>query len=188
MSTHDKEQKQEEEILNEDITTPTAESTDASAQETSIEESGETNLQEELDKINDQHLRLMAEYDNFRKRTLKEKSELIKSGGERVLKELLPVVDDFELALKHASESKAQDDPVVEGIFLIYNKFIDYLNKQGVVKIETDGATFDDNLHEAIALVPAPEKEQKGKVIDCVRTGYMLHDKVLRHAHVVVGN
>ena len=108
--------------------------------------------------------------------------------GERVLKELLPIVDDFELAVKHARESKSEEDPIVEGLLLIYNKLIGYLEKQGVVRIEATGAPFDDNLHEAVAMIPAPTPEQKGQVIDCVRTGYMLHDKVLRHAHVVVGN
>lgn len=145
-------------------------------------------LQESLDKLNDQHLRMLAEYDNYRKRTLQEKSDLIKNGGERVLKELLPIVDDFELAVKHARESKSEEDPIVEGLLLIYDKLIGYLEKQGVVMIEATGSPFDDNLHEAVAMIPAPTPEQKGKVIDCVRTGYMLHDKVLRHAHVVVGN
>lgn len=145
-------------------------------------------LQESLDKLNDQHLRMLAEYDNYRKRTLQEKSDLIKNGGERVLKELLPIVDDFELAVKHAHESKSEEDPIVEGLLLIYNKLIGFLEKQGVVMIEATGTPFDDNLHEAVAMIPAPTPEQKGQVIDCVRTGYMLHDKVLRHAHVVVGN
>lgn len=145
-------------------------------------------LQESLNKLNDQHLRMLAEYDNYRKRTLQEKSDLIKNGGERVLKELLPIVDDFELAVKHARESKSEEDPIIEGLLLIYNKLIGYLEKQGVVRIEATGAPFDDNLHEAVAMIPAPTPEQKGQVIDCIRTGYMLHDKVLRHAHVVVGN
>lgn len=160
--------------------------TDAAA--TQCEEQRLAELQESLNKLNDQHLRMLAEYDNYRKRTLQEKSDLIKNGGERVLKELLPIVDDFELAVKHARESKSEEDPIIEGLLLIYNKLIGYLEKQGVVRIEATGAPFDDNLHEAVAMIPAPTPEQKGQVIDCVRTGYMLHDKVLRHAHVVVGN
>ncbi|WP_304290419.1 nucleotide exchange factor GrpE [Porphyromonas uenonis] len=160
--------------------------TDAAA--TQCEEQRLAELQESLNKLNDQHLRMLAEYDNYRKRTLQEKSDLIKNGGERVLKELLPIVDDFELAVKHARESKSEEDPIIEGLLLIYNKLIGYLEKQGVVRIEATGAPFDDNLHEAVAMIPAPTPEQKGLVIDCVRTGYMLHDKVLRHAHVVVGN
>lgn len=163
--------------------------TDTATAEPQCEEAQQlAELQESLDKLNDQHLRMLAEYDNYRKRTLQEKSDLIKNGGERVLKELLPIVDDFELAVKHARESKSEEDPIVEGLLLIYNKLIGYLEKQGVVMIEATGSPFDDNLHEAVAMIPAPTPEQKGQVIDCVRTGYMLHDKVLRHAHVVVGN
>lgn len=168
------------------------ETTNDAGTDTATPQSEETQrlaeLQESLDKLNDQHLRILAEYDNYRKRTLQEKSDLIKNGGERVLKELLPIVDDFELAVKHARESKSEDDPIVEGLLLIYDKLIGYLEKQGVVMIEATGCPFDDNLHEAVAMIPAPTPEQKGKVIDCIRTGYMLHDKVLRHAHVVVGN
>ncbi len=163
--------------------------TDTATAEPQCEEAQQlAELQESLDKLNDQHLRMLAEYDNYRKRTLQEKSDLIKNGGERVLKELLPIVDDFELAVKHARESKSEEDPIVEGLLLIYNKLIGYLEKQGVVMIDATGSPFDDNLHEAVAMIPAPTPEQKGQVIDCVRTGYMLHDKVLRHAHVVVGN
>ena len=168
------------------------ETTNDAGTDTATPQSEETQkiaeLQESLDKLNDQHLRMLAEYDNYRKRTLQEKSDLIKNGGERVLKELLPIVDDFELAVKHAHESKSEEDPIVEGLLLIYDKLIGYLEKQGVVMIEATGSPFDDNLHEAVAMIPAPTPEQKGKVIDCIRTGYMLHDKVLRHAHVVVGN
>ena len=167
----------------------TATETDTATAEPQCEEAQQlAELQESLDKLNDQHLRMLAEYDNYRKRTLQEKSDLIKNGGERVLKELLPIVDDFELAVKHARESKSEEDPIVEGLLLIYNKLIGFLEKQGVVMIEATGTPFDDNLHEAVAMIPAPTPEQKGQVIDCVRTGYMLHDKVLRHAHVVVGN
>lgn len=168
------------------------ETTNDAGTDTATPQSEETQkiaeLQESLDKLNDQHLRMLAEYDNYRKRTLQEKSDLIKNGGERVLKELLPIVDDFELAVKHAREGKSEEDPIVEGLLLIYDKLIGYLEKQGVVMIEATGSPFDDNLHEAVAMIPAPTPEQKGKVIDCIRTGYMLHDKVLRHAHVVVGN
>lgn len=160
----------------------------AEPSEQSDEQQELAKLQQSLDALNDQHLRMLAEYDNYRKRTLQEKSDLVKNGGERVLKELLPVVDDFELAVKHAHESNSQEDPIVEGLLLIYNKLMSYLERQGVAVIESTGSPFDDNLHEAVAMIPAPTPEQKGLVIDCVRTGYMLHDKVLRHAHVVVGN
>ena len=148
--------------------------------------SPEAKLQAELDKLKDTHLRLVAEYDNYRKRTLKEKSELIRSGGEKVLGDLLPVVDDLDIALQNLD--KATDlEAIKEGMHLIHSKFLDYLMRQGVRPIETAGQPFDEELHEAIATFPAPEEAQKGKIIDCVKKGYTLHDKVLRHASVVVG-
>ena len=148
--------------------------------------SSEEQLQSELDKLKDTHLRLVAEYDNYRKRTLKEKSELIRSGGEKVLTELLPVVDDLDIALQNLD--KATDlDALKEGMHLIYAKFADFLSRQGVTPITTEEAPFDEELHEAIATFPAPSEELKGKIIDCVKKGYKLHDKVLRHASVVVG-
>ena len=149
-------------------------------------ESEEERLSAELEKLRDAHLRLVAEYDNYRKRTLKEKSELIRSGGEKVLGDLLPVVDDLDIALQNLD--KATDlEALKEGMHLIHTKFLDYLMRQGVRPIETTGQDFDDELHEAIATFPAPDEAQKGKVIDCVKKGYTLHDKVLRHASVVVG-
>ena len=148
--------------------------------------SPEAKLQAELDKLKDAHLRLVAEYDNYRKRTLKEKSELIRSGGEKALGDLLPVVDDLDIALQNLD--KATDlEALKEGMHLIHSKFLDYLMRQGVRPIETAGQPFDEELHEAIATFPAPEEAQKGKIIDCVKKGYTLHDKVLRHASVVVG-
>lgn len=142
--------------------------------------------EEELTKLQDAHLRLMAEYDNFRKRTLREKSELIRNGGEKVLLELLPVIDDLDIALQNIERT---DDLVAlrEGIKLIHSKFVDYLQRQGVKEIETIEATFDEERHEAIAVIPAPSEEFKGKVVDCVKKGYTLNDKVIRHANVVVG-
>ena len=148
--------------------------------------SPEAKLQAELNKLKDTYLRLVAEYDNYRKRTLKEKSELIRSGGEKTLTDLLPVVDDLEIALQNLD--KATDlDALKEGMHLIYAKFADYLSRQGVTPITTEEAPFDEELHEAIATFPAPSEELKGKIIDCVKKGYKLHDKVLRHASVVVG-
>ena len=161
-------------------------SSDELAEEPASEPSTEERLQAELDKLKDTHLRLVAEYDNYRKRTLKEKSELIRSGGEKALTDLLPVVDDLDIAL--ANLDKATDlDALKEGMHLIYSKFVDYLSRQGVTVIETAEQPFDDELHEAIATFPAPEEALKGKIIDCVKKGYRLHDKVLRHASVVVG-
>lgn len=151
------------------------------------EESNELDeLKKKYNELNDSYLRLMAEFDNYRKRTLREKSELIKNGGENALTSLLPVVDDFERALQNirtAEDVKA----VAEGVELIYNKFISYLSQQDVKPIETVGKTFDAETSEAVALIPAPEADLKGKVLDCVQTGYILHEKVIRHAKVVVG-
>ena len=161
-------------------------SSDELAEGPASEPTTEERLQSELDKLKDTHLRLVAEYDNYRKRTLKEKSELIRSGGEKALTDLLPVVDDLDIALVNLD--KATDlDALKEGIHLIYSKFADYLSRQGVTVIETAEQPFDDELHEAIATFPAPEEALKGKIIDCVKKGYRLHDKVLRHASVVVG-
>ncbi len=150
------------------------------------ETSTEVSLEDQLAQLQDTHLRLMAEYDNYRKRTLKEKSELIRNGGEKVLKDLLPVIDDLELAL--ANMSTTEDVAAIrEGIQLIYTKFVDYLTRQGIKAIEAKDLPFNEELHEAIATFPAPTPEQKGQVIDCVKRGYTLHDKVLRYASVVVG-
>jgi molecular chaperone GrpE len=142
---------------------------------------------EELAKLNDSYLRLMAEYDNYRKRTVKEKSELIKTGGEKALVGLLPVIDDFERAVK-TLETATDLSAVKEGILLIYNKFMNYLQQNGVKPIETLGEVFDPEMSEAVAAFPAQNEEQKGKVIDNIQTGYTLYDKVIRHAKVVVAN
>lgn len=143
-------------------------------------------LQGKYDQLNDSYLRLMAEYDNYRKRTLKEKAELIKSGGESVLISILSVVDDMERGIK-ASAQATDIDAVKEGMELIHSKFIAFLKQQGVNLIETEGQPFDTDHHEAIATIPAPEETLKGKVLDCVQKGYFLHDKVIRFAKVVVG-
>ena len=126
--------------------------------------SEEERLSAELEKLRDAHLRLVAEYDNYRKRTLKEKSELIRSGGEKALGDLLPVVDDLDIALQNLD--KATDlEALKEGMHLIHSKFLDYLMRQGVRPIETAGQPFDEELHEAIATFPAPEEAQKGKTL-----------------------
>ncbi|MDL2265853.1 nucleotide exchange factor GrpE [Parabacteroides sp. OttesenSCG-928-G07] len=143
-------------------------------------------LQKRFDKLNDMHLRLMAEFDNYRKRTIREKADLIKSAGEHILTGLLPVIDDFERALENM-QAVGESDAIVEGVELIYSKFMSFLAQQGVKPIEAIGQPFDTETSEAVAIVPSPEKELKGKVIDCVQTGYMLNDKVIRHAKVVVG-
>ena len=136
-------------------------------------------LKKKYDELNDSHLRLMAEFDNYRKRTMREKADLIKTGGEGALKNLLPIIDDFERALQNVRA--AEDvEAVKEGVDLIFGKFMGYLSQQGVKPIDTEE-------FEAIATIPAPEPDMKGKVLDCVQTGYTLFDKVIRHAKVVVG-
>ena len=140
----------------------------------------------EIASLKDQLLRKIAEFDNYRKRTIKEKTDLILNGGEKTIINILPVIDDLERALKNM---KSADDvnAVLEGVELIYKKFMDILAKQGVSIIETKEADFDVDVHEAVAQLPAPTPELKGKVMDCTLTGYKLNEKVIRHAQVVVG-
>jgi len=141
-------------------------------------------LKEENSKLKDQLLRTIAEFDNFRKRTNKEKAELILNGGKKTITDILPVLDDFERALEDKS-----DDPVAikEGMQMIFNKFVKALEGMGVKKIETNEADFNTDYHEAIAMVPGVGEDKKGKVIDCVQTGYTMNDQVIRHAKVAVG-
>lgn len=143
-------------------------------------------LEEELAKEKKEYLFLMADFDNFRKRTLKEKAELIRNGGEKVLGELLPVLDDFERALQ-AINSGNDVDSLKEGVNLIYGKFVQYLEKNQVKEIISTDADFDTELHDAVTTFPVDDESKKGKVIDTVQKGYMINDKVLRHAKVVVG-
>lgn len=143
-------------------------------------------LKRQLEELNDKHMRLIAEYDNFRKRTLREKMELSKNAGENLLVNLLPVLDDFERAMQHIDSAKDLE-AVKEGIDLIYNKFQDYLKQQGVSEIETDDQEFDSEVHEAVTKIPAPDEDKKGKIVDCVQKGYKLNDKVIRYPKVVVG-
>ena len=142
--------------------------------------------QETIEEQKDKYLRLSAEFDNYRKRTMKEKAELILNGGEKSLGSILPVVDDFERAIK-TMETATDVNAVKEGVELIYNKFMAVLAQNGVKVIETKDQPLDTDFHEAIAVIPAPSEAQKGKILDCVQTGYTLNDKVLRHAKVVVG-
>ena len=140
----------------------------------------------EIEQLKTQMLYKTAEFDNYRKRTLKEKAELILNGGEKAVSAILPVIDDMERAIENGSKT---DDPEVlrEGMELIYHKFMKALEGLGVKKIETDDADFDTDLHEAVAMVPGMGDDKKGKVIDCLQTGYQLNDKVIRHAKVAVG-
>ena len=140
----------------------------------------------EIASLKDQLLRKIAEFDNYRKRTIKEKTDLILNGGEKTIVTILPVIDDMERALKNMKEAE-NINAVLEGVELIYKKFMDILGRQGVSVIETKEADFDVDVHEAVAQLPAPTPELKGKVMDCTLTGYKLNDKVIRHAQVVVG-
>ena len=138
-----------------------------------------------IEEQKDKYLRLSAEFDNYRKRTMKEKAELIKNGGEKAISAILPILDDLERAL-HNMQSADDVKAMYEGIDLIYQKFLKGLSQEGLQKMEPVGETFDTDYHEAVALVPAPSEDQKRKVLDCVQTGYKLNDKVIRHAKVVV--
>lgn len=142
-------------------------------------------LQNEVEKQKKEYLFLAADFDNYRKRTVKEKAEIIKNAGENVLKGLLPILDDFERGIK-AAESDANSESMLEGMKLIYNKLAKYMESMGVKEMNSTGEAFDADLHEAIAQVPAPSEDMKGKVLDTVQKGYMINDKVLRHAKVAV--
>ena len=143
-------------------------------------------LEQKLAVVNDKYLRLSAEFDNYRKRTLKEKMELTKNAGEQILSGILPVVDNFERAL--ASMEKSDDMQAIrEGVKLIYNSFKEFLTQNGVTEIDCVNNTFDTDEHEAVTKIPAPSADLKGKVVDCIQKGYKLNDKVMRFAKVVVG-
>ncbi len=165
----------------------------------SIEELGENNdanAPEEIDpleelkalneELNNKYLRLHAEFDNFRKRTIKEKADIIKTGGERIIKDILPFADDFERALQslHTAENK---EAVVEGMDLIHSKFADFLKQHGIKEIEAIGEPFDADKFEAITTIPVQDESQKGLVIDCIQKGYYMHDKIIRYPKVIVG-
>ena len=145
-----------------------------------------TKAQAEIEELKDKYLRSVAEFDNYRKRTLKERAELILNGGAKVIAAILPVIDDMERAMENGAKT---DDPEVlrEGMTLIHQKFLKILEAQGVSKIETEDADFDTDIHEAVAMVPGMGDDKKGKVIDCLQQGYKLNDKVIRHAKVAVG-
>ena len=184
---------EEKDILNSEETLEESEETNS--EETRSEECGESaeeeldpveKLQAELAEVKNQLLYKAAEFENYRKRTLKERAELILNGGEKALTAILPILDDMERAIANGAKT---DDPQVlrEGMELIYQKFVKTLESQGVTKIETKDADFDTDLHEAVAMVPGMGDDKKGKVIDCLQEGYKLNDKVIRHAKVAVG-
>lgn len=175
---------QEAETDNQSQSDEEIENSEMSEIDTLAKELGET--KEKLEKEKREYLFLMAEFDNFRKRTIKEKGDIIRNAAESVLKGLLPVVDDFERGLA-ALESTDDTDAAKQGMQLIYNKLIKYLEQNGVKPIESTGAEFNPDLHEAIAMVPTEDEKMKGKVIDTPTKGYTINDKVLRYAKVAVG-
>ena len=183
----------EEEVKTDDVTVDettdeVAEETTTSADDVEVAEDvePEDDAMQQIADLKDKYLRQVAEFDNYRKRTLKERAELILNGGEKTITALLPVIDDMERAIVNGEKT---DDPQIlrEGMQLIYQKLMKVLEAQGVSKIETTDADFDTNLHEAVALVPGMGDDKKGKVIDCMATGYKLNDKVIRYAKVAVG-
>jgi len=192
VSSESQEQGAKDIDIKEDVADKQAENTDNAAESTdnTTEKDGAKELsplekaQQEVEELKKQLLYKTAEFENYRKRTLKEKAELILNGGEKTISAILPVLDDFERALADKSE-----DPKVikEGVQMIFNKFVKALEGLGVKKIDTADKDFDVDYHEAIAMVPGMGDEKKGKIIDCVQTGYTLNDKVIRHAKVAVG-
>ena len=183
---------EEEETLNEapveetDKETEEAKAEEATSNEAVEEQDPLEKAQKEIEELKTQLLYKAAEFDNYRKRTLKERAELILNGGEKTITAILPVLDDMERAIDNGAKT---DDPQVlrEGMKLIYQKFVKALESQGVTKIETKDADFDTDVHEAVAMVPGMGDDKKGKVIDCLQEGYKLNDKVIRHAKVAVG-
>ena len=193
MSKKEQEQVKEEELQQEETQTEAqnaeVESQNAEEEQPAKEETPEDKiaaLQAELEKSQKEYLFLMAEFYNYRKRTVKEKAELIKNGGEKAMLGLLPVIDDFERAID-AIDKSSDVEGLKEGVDLIYNKFMKYLESQQVKPMESTGTDFDADIYEAVTTFPAPDESMKGKVIDTVQKGYTINEKVLRHAKVVVG-
>lgn len=178
-----KENIKEEEVINEQETTQVEENQEIETESVQEEPTSEELVQAEKDKF----LRLFAEFENYKKRTTRERIELFKTAGQELMTSLLPVVDDFERALTHIEEDKEAEE-LRKGVLLIYNKFYNTLEQKGLSRIETKaGDTFDAEIHEAITQIPAPSEDLKGKIIDCVEKGYKLGDKVIRYPKVVIG-
>ncbi len=171
----------------ENITEKTTEETEVDTNDNMADESDPTSLLiAQYDELNNKYLRLHAEFDNFRKRTIKEKADIIKTGGEKVIMNLLPFADDFGRALQslHTADNK---DAVIEGMELIYSKFNDFLDQNGIKEIDAIGQPFDADKFEAVTTIPAQDESQKGMVIDCIQKGYYMHDKIVRFPKVIVG-
>lgn len=195
----EKKKAQEESVNNQSVEEPeleigTAETEEGISEEPQKKASGKSDnlaveaeeLKQKVEKLNHELLLSRADFDNYRKRTLREKAELLKNGGEDCLKHILPIIDDFERGLMSISES-SDVEAVKEGMTLIYSKFKNYLEQHGVKEIKTDKQNFDTEYHEAVTTFPVEDASQKGKIIDCVQKGYTLNDKVIRYAKVVVG-
>lgn len=195
-----KENTEEETSQSENTAPENQEKADDSPESPEVEEKGKSHkkvkkdklheqndeLKAQLEEMKDRHLRLQAEFDNFRKRTLKEKTELIKSASESVLSRIIVIIDDFDRALG-TMVNVPEDDPAKIGFLLIHNKFKDFLNQNQVIEIQALGQDFDVDVHEAITKIPAPSEELKGKIVDVIQKGYQLNGKVIRFAKVVIG-
>ncbi len=194
MSKKDKSKEKEikKEILDETVaqSKQTEQTNEIDEQEAPVAEEqevcNEEILKNQLDEMNDKYIRLVAEFDNYKRRTLRERIELIKSAGEDIFKDILPVIDDVERAIQNIEQSK-DIEAVKTGINLIHSKFIDFLKQNGVTVIETTDNEFDLDKHEAVTKIPAPSEELKGKIVDVIKKGYMLNDKVIRYSQVVIG-
>ena len=169
-----------------DAQQPVEGETNPDAEISDPQEEEQPSAERELEELKDKYLRTVAEFENYKRRTLKEKTDLILNGGEKAFTSILPIIDDIERAILNAPKLESLD-AVEEGWELIYKKLISTLEAQGVRKIETDDRDFDVDFHEAVAMVPGMGDEKKGKIIDCMQTGYTLNDKVIRHAKVAVG-
>ncbi|MBO4611562.1 MAG: nucleotide exchange factor GrpE [Bacteroidaceae bacterium] len=196
----DKETEYKEKVQEENIETENVDNESVKSEEPQTEEPQEETIEDKLAlaearvaELEKERLYKQAEFDNFRKRIVKEKAELILNGGRKVLEAMLPVIDDLERALSHAGntetteQTEATENSLREGLELIYRKFLKVMEAQGVTQMKTEGADFNTDFHEAVTQFPAPSEELKGKVIDCTEKGYMLNDTVLRFAKVVVG-
>ncbi|MCL3778807.1 nucleotide exchange factor GrpE [Prolixibacteraceae bacterium JC049] len=182
----EKEVVEEKEVVQEEVNEQEA-AAEATTEEPKEEQCEADQLKEQLNTVNDKHLRLQAEFDNFRRRTQKEKLELIKSAGEKILVDVLPVIDDFERALQSMQGEDEATAAMKQGVELIYNRFSEFMKQNGVTEIEAMEKEFDTDVHEALTKIPAPSEELKGKVVDVIQKGYMLNDKVIRFAKVVIG-
>jgi len=195
MNPQEKETTKDEELVDANLneTSDTETNDTETTSDVNVEPTKEEELTKQLEEANakieeqnNAYLRLAAEFDNYRKRTMKEKAELIKNGGERAITSILSIIDDLERAIT-VMETSTDVPAVQEGIKLILSKFMSTMNQNGVLPMETEGQDFNTDYHEAIASIPAPSEDLKGKILDCVQKGYILNEKVIRHAKVVVG-